>query len=197
MANAVLGQVTYEPIKIWNTIQGLGFPAMLRRPQGATQTFQLGVPLTLSSGYLIEATFSAADIVYGFSTEPGANLAAAGVAQQSSEGTPPNQPSAVITASGAWPKDGLVGLLEANANNVFSISLKAAQVFTQALITNPATLYGLTKDSTTGFWYLDNTDTSGNNAVAHLLGVDPSCPNTAAGGCRVFFQVDSTKRFFT
>ena len=194
--SVVLGQVAYEPIKIWNTIQGLGFPASLRRPEGATQTFKQGVPLTLSSGFLIEAAFSSADIVYGISSEDAHNLAVAGTGTQESEGTPPNQPSAVITAVGAWPKDGNIGLYEANGNNVFSISLKATQTFTQALILNPATLYGLTKDATSGFWYLDTTDTTGNNAVAHLLGVDPSCPNTSAGGCRVFFSFGSAVRFF-
>lgn len=197
MANAVLGQVAYEPIQIWRVDQGAGFPQMQRALESATQTFKPGVPLTLSSGYLIEAAFSSADIVYGISAEPAHNLAVSGTAEQgTSEGTAQNQTSSRIIPAGAWMKDGKVGVYQANAKNIFSISLKAAQVFTQALIVNPATLYGLTKDSTTGFWYLDNTDTSGNNAVAVLLGVDPSCPNTAAGGCRVFFQFAATKRFW-
>ena len=194
--SVVLGQVSYEPIKVWNTIQGLGFPVADRDPEGATQTFQIGVPLILSAGFLIEASFSGADIVYGVSYEPAHNYAVAGVAQQLSQGTPPNQPSAVITPVGAWPNDGNIGLYQANGNTVFSIALKAGQVFTQALIVNPATLYGITKDATTGFWYLDNTDTAGNNAVAILQGVDPSCPNTTTGGCRVFFQFAPSKRFF-
>lgn len=196
MANAVLGQVSYEPIQIWNSDQGLGFPAMDRVVESATQTFKRGAPLTLSSGFLIEAAFSSADIVYGIATEDAHNLATSGVAVQSSQGTPQNQASAVITAPGAWPIDGKIGIVKANATNIFSIALKATQVFTQALIVNPATIYGLTKDTASGFWYLDTTDTSGNNAVATLLGVDPSCPNTSAGGCRVFFKFVAAARFF-
>ncbi len=199
MANAVLGQVAYEPIKIWNASQGLGFPASRRVPEAATQTFKQGVPLTLTitaDGFLREASFAAADIIYGISQEAGHNLATSGVAQQESEGTPNNQPLAVTTAPGAWPKDGLIGLYEANGNNIFSISLKVAQVFTQALIVNPATLYRLIKDTASGFWYLDNTLTGGNAGVAILLGVDSSCPNTVAGGCRVFFKFAEAARFF-
>ena len=169
---------------------------MERQLESATQTFKNGVPLTLSSGYLIEASFSGADIVYGVSSEPAHNLATSGTAQQLSEGTAQNQASSVITPVGAWIRDGKIGLYRADDENIFSISLKATQTFSQALIVNPATLYGLTKDGTTGFWYLDTSDTSGNNAVAILLGVDPSCPNTSAGGCRVFFKFAPSKRFF-
>lgn len=196
MANAVLGQVAYEPIKAYRRTAGLGFPAMSRFPESATQTFKMGAPLTLSAGYLIEAAFSSADIVYGVSSEPAHNLATSGTAQDLSEGTAPNQASSVITPVGAWPRDGKIGLYEANGDTVFSISLKATQTYSAALITNPATLYGLTKDSTSGFWYLDTSDTSGNNAVAHLLGMDSSSPNTSAGGCRVYFQFASAARFF-
>lgn len=196
MANAVLGQVAYEPIKIWNMNAGLGFPTMTREPEAATQTNKLGTPVKLVAGYLTEVDFVGADIVYGVTSEPAHNLATSGTAKQSSEDTPPNQTSAVITPIGAWMRDGNLGVYHADGNTVFSISLKAGQVFTQALITINTTLYGLTKDATSGFWYLDNTDTAGNNAVAILLGMDPSSPNTAAGGCRVFFQFAPSKRFF-
>ena len=193
--SVVLGQVAYEPIAIWRT-EREGAPAMERFPEAATQTFKNGTPLTLSSGYLVAAAFSGADIVYGVSSEPAHNLAVSGTAQQLSEGTAQNQASSVITPIGAWMRDGKIGLYRANDENIFSASLKAGEVFTQALIVNPATLYGLTKDNTSGFWYVDNTDTSGNNAVVQLLGVDPSCPNTVAGGCRVFFKFAPSKRFF-
>lgn len=190
----VLGQVEYEPIKPWNS-GGAGFPRMTRQLEAASKTFKMGVPVKLVSGYLEECDFSGADIIYGFSTEAAHNLASSGVAQELSEGTPPNQTAAVITPVGAWPRDGRCGVYEANGETVFSIALKDGEVFTQALLAS-GTLYGLTKDGTTGHWFLDPTDTSGNNAVAILLGMDPSSPNTVAGGCRVFFKVDPTKRFF-
>src|SRR5947207_731895 len=97
MSAPALGTVTYEPIKIYNTIQGLGFPVMLRQKEAATQTFQIGVPLRLVAGYIQEATFAAADVIYGVSSERAHNLAAAGTAQDLSEGAPPNQPSAITT----------------------------------------------------------------------------------------------------
>lgn len=192
-----LAPVSYEPIKAVRMLgSAAATPASRRSAEAASQTFKMGVPCILDgSGNLIEAAFSSADIVFGVNMEPPHNLTTAGTAQDESEGTPQNQPSAITTAVGAWPRDGLLGVYEANAQNVFSIALKAGQVFAQTMMI-AGTLYGLTKDSTTGFWYLDNTDTSGNNAVAELVGVDSSCPNTVAGGCRVFFIFASTKRYF-
>lgn len=188
--------VSYEPIKAIKTLAGgTAFPAMGKFPEAASKTFKIGVPLTLSGGYLQEAAFSGADIVHGISSEAAHNLASAGTAQDLSEGTPPNQTAAVITPIGAWMRDGNIGEYLADGRTVFSIMLKDGQVFTQSLVAN-ATLYGLTKDNTSGFWYLDNTDTSGNNAVAILLGVDPSSPNTVTLGARVFFMFDESKRYF-
>jgi len=147
------------------------------------------------SGNQVEWTTSGANIIYGVNNEPGHNLTTAATAQNENEGTPQNQPSAVTTAIGAWPRDGLLGVYNADGRTVFSIALKTGQVFAQTLMI-AGTLYGLTKDATSGQWFLDNTVTTGNSAVAELLGVDPSCPNTAAGGSRVFFQVAAAKRYF-
>lgn len=192
----VLSPVAYEPIKAVRVLSSQGStPQMIREAEAATQTFQIGVPVVLSSGTLIECTFSGADIPYGISAEHAHNLTTANTAQDLSEGTPPNQASAITTPVGAWPRDGKLGVYAANAQTVFSIALKAGQVYAITMLA-AGTLYGLTKDNTSGFWYLDNTDTSGNNAVARILGVDSSCPNTVADGCRVFFQFDETKRYF-
>ena len=35
MANAVLGQVAYEPIQVWNVASGAGFPVMDRELESA------------------------------------------------------------------------------------------------------------------------------------------------------------------
>lgn len=196
MPSTPLAPVSYEPIKAVRTLgSAAAFPAAIRSPEAASQTFKIGVPTRLVSGYIQECTFVGADIVYGISSEGAHNLAVAGTAQDESEGTPQNQPNAIITAVGAWPRDGLIGEYMANGLTVFSIALKAGQTFAQTLIV-AGTLYGLVKDNTSGFWYLDNTVTSGNNAVAELIGVDPSSPNTATGGTRVFFQFASSKRYF-
>jgi hypothetical protein len=192
----VLAPVTYEPMKaVRQQAGGMGVPTMKRELEAATQTFQIGVPLMLTAGYITEFSASGANIVYGVSYEPAHNLTTAGTGQNENEGSPVNQPNAVTTAIGAWIKDGRCGLYEANALNVFSIVLAATQVFTQALLV-AGTLYGMTKDATTKLWYMDTTVTSGNSAVLQLLELDPSCPNTAAGGCRVLVQFAAAKRYF-
>jgi len=208
---AVLAPVTYEPVRAVRVLSQQGaLPQLQRFSEDALQTFQVGVPLIFVSGQIQEATFSAADVLVGFSSEKAHNYATAGggvtfglppIIPQSTDlnepasGPPPNQPSATVIPMGAAIRDGQMGAYCANGQTVFSIALKAGQVFTAALLI-PGTYYGLTKDNTTGFWYLDNTDTAGNNAVANLVGFDTSCPNTVAGGCRVFFTVKAAQRMF-
>lgn len=193
----VLAPVTYESIKAVRVISSQGnSPQIIREAEDATQTFSQGVPLRLVAGFLQECTFTGADIVYGVSAEHAHNLVTQNTAQDLSEASAPNQPSSITTPVGAWIRDGKCGTYGANGQTVFSIVLKATQVFTQALMLGPGTLYGITKDSASGFWFLDTTVTSGNSAVAILLGNDSSAPNTSAGGARVFFMFAESKRFF-
>ncbi len=197
MAVQPLAPVSYEAIKAVRTLgSAAAFPQMSRQLEAATQTFSYGVPMRLVAGYLQECSFVAADTVYGVSTEKAHNLTVAGTAQDLNDaGPPPNQPSAVITPAGAAIRDGMMGYYAANGLSVFSIALKLGQVFTQGLIV-PGTLYGLTKDATSTFWFLDTTVTGGNSAVASLIGVDGTCPNSATYGCRVFFQFAAARRAF-
>lgn len=191
----VLGQVSYEPIKAVRLLGGLGFPVMLRVPENALETFVIGAPLVMSGGYLQECAFGGAEIVYGVAAENAHYLATDGLASDGySEGSPQNQPTAKIIPVGAWAKDGKIGIYAADGKTVFSAALKAGQVFTQAMVN---TTYGITKDATSGFWYVDNTDVAGDNVVAKVLGVDDSAPNTTTGGARVFFQFLSTLRAFS
>lgn len=189
--------VQYEPIKpAYILAGGDAVPAQDEVKEKASQTFKRGVPLKLNGGFLDEVTFSAADIIYGVSREEGHNLDADGTAQELSEGTPPNQPSAKKIPVGARIRSGKVGVYLANSNTVFSIMLKDGQTFSDSLVINPGTLYGLTKDGTSGFWFIDTTVTAGNSAVAQIIGVDPESPNTVAAGARVYFQFGQTKRVF-
>lgn len=196
MPTTPLAAVSYEAIQaVRVTGSSAATPTSTRAPEAATQTFQRGVPCMLSSGYQVEWTTGGANIIYGIAQEPAHNLTTSGTAQDESEGTPQNQPNAITTAIGAWPRDGNIGVYNADGKTVFSIALKSGQTFTQALMI-AGTLYGLTKDATSAFWFLDTTVTSGNSAVAELLGFDSTCPNTASGGCRVFFQIAAAKRYF-
>lgn len=165
-----------------------------RWPEAATLTAKSGVPLRLSSGNVTECDandpWGAADVVVGISSEAGHNLAVAGTAEQGySEATPPNQPSAKIIPQGAWIKDGKLGFYPADSKNVFKISLKAGQTYSQALVV-AGTYYTLKKDATTGYWYLDSSDTTGNNAVAEIVG-GVSDDNTM-----VLFRFKAGQRFF-
>lgn len=196
MPTTPLAPVSYESIKAVRVLSSASAtPFLVRAPESATQTFNNGVPLRLVSGFVQPCTFAGADIVYGVSAEPGHNLTTNGVATNENEGAPPNQPNAITTAIGAWIRDGSCGTYGANGQTVFSIALKTGQVFSQALMV-AGTLYGITKDAPSGFWFLDTTVVAGNSAVAELLGFDSLSPNTVAGGCRVFFQFASAKRYF-
>ena len=184
--------VAYEPIRLARSV-GEGAPRKVSTPEGATKTHKEGVPMVLSSGNAQEAAFGGAEIVYGVSIAPGQNLAVAGTAEELSVGTPPNMASAKIIPVGAPIKDGQAHMYAADGRNTFYIMLKDGQVFTNTMVGGT---YGLVKDVTSGYWYLDNTDTSGDNAVAVVRGVDPSSPNTAALGARVLFQFVAALRAF-
>lgn len=207
-----LAPISYEPIKpAWVLSQQGALPAAIRTPEAATQTFQLGVPTMLSGGFVVELSTAAANIVYGVSSEKAHNYFTAGGGvsfglpyiippgtelNEPASGPPPNQPNAVIIPMGAAPRDGQNGNYEANGQTVFSIALKVGQTFTLSLVA-PGTLYGLVKDPTTGFWYLDTTITAGNAAVASLIAEDPNSPNDGINGTRVFFLFAASRRAFT
>lgn len=188
----------YEPVQFVKLSGGVGMAPMLRLPEALTQTFKRGAPLSLTSGYLVENAFGGTVLTYGFALEDGHNLTASGVSEPaSSEGTPPNQASAKIIAVGARMRDGRCGIVVARDDTVFSAMLTFGQVFTQALVI-PGTRYQLVKDGTTGFYYIDSTATgTGDEHLAEILGVDPSSPNSATLGARVFFKVTSACRVTT
>lgn len=143
-------------------------------PEGATQTFKAGAVLRAVSGQARIADtadpWSAADIVLGVAAEPGKNLTTAGTDEMGySMGAPPNQTSAKTIPAGAPYKSGYTGFWPANGTNIFRASLLSGQVFSNALVI-PGTFYAVKYDSTSGFFYIDPTDTSGNNAVAEIVG---------------------------
>lgn len=207
----VIAPVTYEPIRASYVLSAAqGTPQILRTPEAAVQTYKLGVPLRLVAGFLQECTFAGADTVYGVSSEQAHNYTNAGGnvpaglypfappnidLNEPAAGPPPNQSSAVVIPMGAAIRDGNCGTYGANGQTVFTIALKTGQTFAQALLI-PGTLYGLTKDNASGFWFLDTTVTVGNSTVANLLGYDVSSPNDGVNGTRVFFQFAAARRAF-
>lgn len=162
----------YGPITLAHS--GGTEPFLLALPEAATQTFKRGVPYRLSSGTIVEGDssdpWSSADILVGFGVTAGKNLTTAGTTEEgASLGAPQNQSSAKTIAAGSPIKLGTTLFYPANGQNVFVASLLAGQVFAAALII-PGTFYALKKDATTGYWYVDNTDTSGNNACVDIVG---------------------------
>lgn len=191
----VLAQVSYEPIKAVRVLSSQGAtPQHVRQAENAGETFKMGTPVKLdANGHITACTFAAPETVYGVASEAGHNLTTDNTAQDLNDGTVPNQTSAVVTPIGAMIRDGKCGVYAANGQTVFSIALKATQVFTEAMV---GVTYGIFKDATSGFWYLDNTDTIGDNAVATVVGNDSAAPNTSAGGARVFFIFKASLRAF-
>jgi hypothetical protein len=168
--------------------------AVFHWQEAASQTFNEGVPLRISSGNAVACDtndpWGAADVVLGISAEAGKNLSGAGVVDEgTSYATPRNQPNAKTIAVGTPFKIGTVMFYRADGLNVFRASFAAGQVFAQSLII-PGTFYALKRDATTGFWYVDNTDTSGNNAVVEIVG--PVDGDTTS----VLFKFKASQRYF-
>ena len=184
--------MAYTPITLANSS---GLPIVqYREPEGATQTFVMGAVLKLSSGMLVAGDtanpWSAADVVYGVAAEPGHNLTTANTAEPAySEGSPQNQTSAKIIPVGAWSRDGKVSLYRADGNNIFLASLKSGQTYAQTLVI-AGTYYALVYDSSSKFWYVDNTDTSGNNNVVEMVG------GVSDDTSKCLFRFISTQRYF-
>lgn len=174
---------------------GEGAPDMDRWPEAASQTFKRGAPLELASGYLQEVDFGAADVIVGFASEDGHNLSSSGVAEFTSVGVPINQPDATIIPIGAPPSDGKVGFWKANSRNLFQAHLELGDVFTQALVTGAGVLT-LEKDSTTGIWYIDVDETSGDDAIVRIHKLLDPDKNSATAGARVIFSVLAAQAYF-
>lgn len=168
--------------------------AIFHWQEAASQTFKEGCPLRISSGNAVagdvDDPWAAADVVLGISAEAGKNLTTAGVEETgASYATPRNQANAKTIAVGSPFKITTVMFYRADGLNVFRASLKDGEVYTQALII-PGTYYALKYDATTGYWFVDNTDTSGNNAVAEIVG--PVDGDTS----KVLFKFKASQRYF-
>lgn len=120
----------YVKMRAARTLLGLSVP-VLTGPEGATQTFKTGAPVTASGGYLVEDTTDPDNIV--------------GVAIDPATGTTGTQ-----RAVAPWIPS---VLFEATLDNSGASPLTLAQ-------TDLYAQYGLAKDSTTGAYYVDQAETS-------------------------------------
>ena len=142
--------------------------------------YNRGVPVALSSGYLIESpTLSAAFTIVGFSCQAGTNLLASGVAPVGGSGytygSVPNQPQAVNIAIGSPMADGTEGVFVADENTIFQGVVDSGHT---VAITDLGQLYGLTKDTTTNNWFVDTTIiTAATGGIVEITDV----PTTSVG----------------
>ena len=206
--------LTHEPIGVVETTSGLT-PFTAAQLEKAGQTFKIGVPVQLNTGYVQQwdgATI--ANGIAGFSLTYGLNLGTNGFGAPGAFGQigPPGaiqtygsvvfQPAAVNIAVGAPISDGRTLFETAIGLNIFEATfdnstgtVAANYTPTQAMI---GTQFGLTIDAN-GQWYVDGGKTTpGTNTVVQLVGINP-IDQTSTGGvyivnARVRFQVLTTAR---
>lgn len=134
-----------------------------QQPEGADQTFKQGAPLVASSGNLIEASSDpSGGVIVGFAAEDGHDADAAAE---------------------------LIRFYPAIAPIVFEGTLVASNTVAVALAaTDRFVKYGLVKDTTTGFWCIDQSETS--STCVFIVGFRDAIGTTDA---RVYFVVEADK----
>lgn len=172
------------PITVYRVVDTQGAQASVRRfPEKAGQKvgsatyLMIGVPVHLNGGYVeVSDTIDGTDDKFlGFSLEGGHNLASDGVAGSGAmvdQGSPPNQSSAKIIPGGAWPTDGTMGVALGGTINEFVGTLGNSSDGTLAITaqTQRGSVYGLTKDATNNFWYVDqNITTAAGGACVEIV----------------------------
>lgn len=157
------------PIKVYKTQStGSGMAQVDRKAEKLTQTFLIGTPVNIDSGtgflQACPAIVSVATaVIAGISTENGSNLTASGVAKTLNlPNAPQNQSAAIITPYGAPANDGTCGFAIAMEGQYF-VGILGGSV-TDADGTSAQTdigaIFGLTKDATTKYWYVDKDITT-------------------------------------
>jgi len=139
-----------------------------RLSEKAAQTFLIGTPVAIdpATGFVYEcpAIVSVATaVVAGVSVENASNLTTSGVPKTITlPNAPQNQPSAVIIPGGVPPNDGTVGFVVADDATEFIGVLGGSVTDADGTIaqTDLGALFGLTKDATTNYWYVDKDKTT-------------------------------------
>lgn len=150
-------------------------PRVRRLAEAAGNVYLAGTPLALNvSGFVIAwagaIITNQVGAVIGLSKEFGANLTSAGVAQQQTFGSVPNQPAAV-NISRPFFNDGLTGIEVADPDTIFLGQVGPSQTTAQSDI---GVQYGMTKDAD-NHWFVDKTkNTVGTNTLLIIVKLDPN-----------------------
>lgn len=144
--------------------------------EAATQTFKTGTPLAMSSGNYAAwggSAPTALPVILGISLQAGQNLATANTPVPNNYGSVPNQSSAVNVFGTGPVVLGGQPFAQAGAGNVFAALFGATGANYTPTTANIGVRYGLTKDSSTGFWYIDTDKTAANDVAVLITGIDP------------------------
>jgi hypothetical protein len=169
-------------------------PRMRRLAEAAGNTYLAGTPLALNaSGFVIPwagaIVTNQIGAIIGTSKEFGANLASAGVAQQQTFGSVPNEPSAV-NISRPYFNDGLTGVETADSDTIFLGQVSPAQT---ALQSDIGVQYGMTKDAD-NHWFVDKAKTTvGTNTCVIIVKLDPNDQSATPRGVYFRFVVGNVQ----
>lgn len=169
-------------------------PRARRLAEAAGNVYLAGTPLALNaSGFVIPWAGALLNnqvgSIIGTSKEFGANLATAGVAQQQTFGSVPNEPAAV-NISRPYFNDGNTGVEVADPDTVFLGQVGPAQTAVQADIGGQ---FGMTKD-TDNHWFVDLTKaTPGTNTCVIIVKLDPNDQSATPRGVYFRFVVGNVQ----
>src|SRR5262245_7434743 len=177
------------PIFVWklNTASG-GQPQMERWSEDENETMKAFTPVAFNgAGMIIErsAIDGVTKVVLGICDAPGSNLTTEAVAQTLTQGSVVNQTAAKIIPIGVAMNDGRIGVIVANDWTEFQCAVQDAQ---SVALTDIGKIFGLTKDGTTGLWYVDTSITAAaSGACVRLVeAIDP--PGTLGGKVAFVFS---------
>lgn len=177
------------PIKAAKVLGGLDFPMDSSNPEAATQTYNTGAVLILSSGNVTQAAGTpgtgTTSTIYGIADSPGQDLGSAGFFSGGSTVNgiyvpvvgAPNQGPLVILPNGV--------IFEGNICSVTAGDPDQATTIAQTMV---GTQYALSLDPTTSNWFIDATASSNKKVVVTGL---KDAVGTVCG--RVYFKILSAQ----
>jgi len=181
---------TIAPIAPIQTISG-NQAKMMRIAEAATRTFKQGAVVVVTIGYVNESAAIQLDTtqIAGFATEAAHNQTAAGTPGPGlTYGSVPNQASAKIIAVGSPPEDGCCGVDVACEDTLFVGYTNTEAVLA---VTDRGAKAGLTKDGTSGFWFVDRNQTVAFGLVVEIVELLDA---VGTSGGRVIFKVNKANQ---
>jgi hypothetical protein len=179
---------THLPIVPIGTISG-NQEHIFNYQEGATQTFNNGTPVVLSSGVVVASTspLSTTNLTCGITPYPGHNLASAGKGASPvfgsigfpggspTVGSVPNQSSAVNLPHGAPFVDGLLPIWQSVLDTIFEVQVDNSTGASGAAGIADVGKYAALVTDANSWWYLDrNTiNTAAGTLPCRILSLNP------------------------